>query len=142
MRRDSPFFNGLLATYRVRGMQQEQFIADDAGGEARDAERPKEKQDRGPIIVCLDTSGSMRGAPETIAKAVALEAVRIASAEKRDCYLYAFSGTAQVAERDLTTKRDGIQPLLEFLGCSFHGGTDIAAGRSSASSRPGGQRRT
>ena len=115
-----------LATYRVRGVDQERFIADDAGTEARNAERRKKKQERGPIIVCLDTSGSMQGAPETIAKAVTLEAVRIATAEKRECFLYAFSGPTQVAEFDLSTKRGGIQALLEFLGCSFHGGTDVA----------------
>jgi len=115
-----------LATYRVRGVDQERFIADDTGTEARDAERRKKKQERGPIIVCLDTSGSMQGSPETIAKAVTLEAVRIATAEKRECFLYAFSGPTQVAEFDLSTKRGGIQALLEFLGCSFHGGTDIA----------------
>jgi uncharacterized protein with von Willebrand factor type A (vWA) domain len=124
-----------LATYRVRGVQQERLIADDAGAEARDAERPKKKQERGPIIVCLDTSGSMQGAPETIAKAVTLEAVRIANAERRDCFLYAFSGPTQVAECDLTTKRGGIQGLLEFLGCSFHGGTDVAEPMSRALKR-------
>ena len=115
-----------LATYSVRGVQQERFIADDAGTEARDAERKKKKQDRGPIIVCLDTSGSMQGAPETVAKAVTLEALRIATAEKRDCFLYAFSGKAQVVEFDLSLARGGVQVLLEFLGCSFHGGTDVA----------------
>lgn len=115
-----------LATYRVRGVQQERLIADDAGTEARDAERPKKKQERGPIIVCLDTSGSMQGSPETVAKAVTLEAVRIATAENRECFLYAFSGPAQVAEFDLSVKRGGVQALLEFLGCSFHGGTDVA----------------
>lgn len=115
-----------LATYRVRGVQQERFIADDAGTEARDAERKKKKQDRGPIIVCLDTSGSMQGAPETVAKAVTLEAVRIANAEKRECFLYAFSGPTQVAEFDLSVNKGGVQGLLEFLGCSFHGGTDVA----------------
>jgi uncharacterized protein with von Willebrand factor type A (vWA) domain len=115
-----------LATYRVRGVQQERLIADDAGTEARDAERRKKKQDRGPIIVCLDTSGSMQGAPETVAKAVTLEAVRIATAEKRECFLYAFSGPTQVAEFDLSVKKGGVQALLEFLGCSFHGGTDVA----------------
>jgi uncharacterized protein with von Willebrand factor type A (vWA) domain len=114
-----------LATYRVRGVQQERLIADDAGAEARDAERRKKKQDRGPIIVCLDTSGSMQGAPETVAKAVTLEAVRIATAEKRECFLYAFSGPTQVAEFDLSVKKGGVQALLEFLGCSFHGGTDV-----------------
>jgi uncharacterized protein with von Willebrand factor type A (vWA) domain len=115
-----------LATYRVRGVDQERFIADDAGSEARDAERRKKKQDRGPIIVCLDTSGSMQGAPETVAKAVTLEAVRIATAERRECFLYAFSGPTQVAEFDLSVKKGGVQALLEFLGCSFHGGTDVA----------------
>lgn len=124
-----------LATYRVRGVDQERFIADDAGAEARDSERRKKKQDRGPIIVCLDTSGSMQGAPETIAKAVTLEAVRIASAEKRECFLYAFSGPTQVAEFDLSTKRGGINALMEFLGCSFHGGTDVAEPMSRALKR-------
>lgn len=115
-----------LATYRVRGVQQEQLIADSAANEAQDAERKRRKQDRGPIIVCLDTSGSMQGAPETVAKAVTLEAARIANAEKRQCFLYAFSGPKQVMEFDLSVKQGGVQGLLEFLGCSFHGGTDVA----------------
>lgn len=115
-----------LATYRVRGMLQERLIADDAGAEARDADRPRKKQERGPVIVCLDTSGSMQGASETIAKAITLEAIRIANGENRDCYLYAFSGPKDTAEFDLTVKRGGIQALLEFLGCSFYGGTDVA----------------
>jgi len=114
-----------LATYRVRGVQQERFIADDAGTEARDAERKKKKQERGPIIVCLDTSGSMQGAPETIAKAVTLEAVRIANAEKRDCFLYAWSGPGQIAELDLSVGKGGIPALLTFLGLSFHGGNEL-----------------
>ncbi len=124
-----------LATYHVRGVEKEQLIADDAGIEARDAERKRKKQHRGPIIVCLDTSGSMQGAPETIAKAVTLEAIRIANAENRECFLYAFSGPTQVAEFDLSVKRGGVQVLLEFLGCSFHGGTDVADPMSRALKR-------
>ncbi len=114
-----------LATYRVRGVEQERLIADDAGTEARDAERPKKKQDRGPIIVCLDTSGSMQGAPETVAKAVTLEAVRIANAERRSCFLYAWSGPGQIAELDLSAGKGGIPALLNFLGFSFHGGNEL-----------------
>jgi uncharacterized protein with von Willebrand factor type A (vWA) domain len=114
-----------LATYHVRGMQQERLIADDAGTDTRDAERRKKKQDRGPIIVCLDTSGSMQGSPETIAKAVTLEAIRIAMSENRECFLYAFSGPKEVSEFDLSVKHGCVQALLEFLGCSFHGGTDV-----------------
>ena len=115
-----------LATYRVRGTHQERLVDDDTGTEARDAERHKRKRDRGPIIVCLDTSGSMKGAPETVAKAITLEALRIAGAERRECFLYAFGGPAQVVEFDLSLERGGVQALLEFLGCSFHGGTDVA----------------
>ena len=41
---------------------------------------------------CLDTSGSMRGAPETVAMAVGMQAVRTAHAEGRGCLLIAFGG--------------------------------------------------
>ena len=44
----------------------------------------------GPIIVCLDTSGSMYGAREVVAKAVVLECMRGAHRQERKCYVYAF----------------------------------------------------
>lgn len=44
----------------------------------------------GPIIVCLDTSGSMRGPREVVAKALVLECMRGAHAQDRKCYVYAF----------------------------------------------------
>jgi hypothetical protein len=37
--------------------------------------------DRGPILLCCDTSGSMRGPRETVAKALALECMRAARAQ-------------------------------------------------------------
>jgi uncharacterized protein with von Willebrand factor type A (vWA) domain len=37
--------------------------------------------DRGPILLCVDTSGSMRGPRETVAKALALECMRAAKAQ-------------------------------------------------------------
>ena len=40
--------------------------------------RRPEALERGPIILCLDTSGSMHGAPENIAKAVVIAALRVA----------------------------------------------------------------
>ena len=39
--------------------------------------------DRGPILLCVDTSGSMRGAREVVAKALALECMRAARAQVR-----------------------------------------------------------
>lgn len=53
--------------------------------------------DRGPILLCVDTSGSMRGARETVAKALALECMRAAKEQERDCYMFAFAGPAEVS---------------------------------------------
>ncbi len=56
----------------------------------------------GPIILCLDTSGSMRGARETVAKALALECLRGANRQRRPCYLYAFSGPSECGWENAT----------------------------------------
>ena len=45
----------------------------------------------GPIIICVDTSGSMQGSPETIAKAVTLYMATRAISQKRNCILINFS---------------------------------------------------
>jgi uncharacterized protein with von Willebrand factor type A (vWA) domain len=82
-------------------------------------------RERGPIILCLDTSGSMRGAPEHIAKAVALAAFRTAHREQRACKLVAFGGPDEVLERDLSLDADGLAALLDLMGQSFDGGTDV-----------------
>lgn len=82
---------------------------------------------RGPVIVCLDTSGSMRGAPENVAKACVIAAVRAAHAERRGCVLIAFGGAGEVIEAELGTGRDGLAALLSLMGQGFDGGTDIQA---------------
>jgi uncharacterized protein with von Willebrand factor type A (vWA) domain len=38
----------------------------------------------------------MRGARETVAKALALECMRAAKEQERDCYVFAFAGPAEV----------------------------------------------
>lgn len=82
----------------------------------------------GPIIVCLDTSGSMAGARETVAKAVALECARAARRSGRACFLYAFSGPGDVTELDVRlSDPDALARLLAFLRGSFGGGTDADA---------------
>jgi len=83
--------------------------------------------ERGPIILCLDTSGSMRGAPENLAKAVALEALRVAMREGRGCKLLAFGGEGELVERDLAHRERGLDALLDLMGQSFDGGTDVQA---------------
>lgn len=53
--------------------------------------------DRGPILLCVDTSGSMRGPREVVAKALALECMRAAREQERGCYVFAFSGPQEVS---------------------------------------------
>jgi uncharacterized protein with von Willebrand factor type A (vWA) domain len=80
---------------------------------------------RGPLIICLDTSGSMRGAPESVAKACVLQALRSAHAGQRPCRLLAFGGPSELLERDLTLDATGLEHLLDLMGQSFDGGTDV-----------------
>lgn len=76
----------------------------------------------GPIIICVDTSGSMSGSPEMIAKAVALYIASRAKTQKRDCLLINFS--TGIETLDLSGEL-GIRQLLDFLQRSFGGGTDV-----------------
>jgi uncharacterized protein with von Willebrand factor type A (vWA) domain len=92
---------------------------------ARTAPPPPQPLERGPIVVCLDTSGSMSGAPEQIAKAVVLQALRTAWHERRGCRLIAFGGAGEIVERDLAAGAAGLHALLDLLGQGFDGGTDI-----------------
>ncbi|HMM86034.1 VWA domain-containing protein [Azohydromonas sp.] len=80
---------------------------------------------RGPIVVCLDTSGSMAGAPEQLAKALVLQALRTAHAERRGCKLIAFGGPGEIVERDLDDGAAGLHALADLLGQGFDGGTDV-----------------
>lgn len=81
--------------------------------------------ERGPMIICLDTSGSMQGAPESIAKAVVLEAVRVAHRERRGCTVIAFGGPDEVIERELDFSPEGFERLMQLIGQGFDGGTDV-----------------
>jgi uncharacterized protein with von Willebrand factor type A (vWA) domain len=88
--------------------------------------QPERKLEMGPMILCVDTSGSMQGAAELVAKALVLEAMRLAHAQKRPCYLYAFSGPDEIMERELSLDANGIDALLGFMTQSYNGGTDIS----------------
>ncbi len=76
----------------------------------------------GPIILCIDTSGSMEGTPEHVAKAVALYIGFAASGQNRRCYLVNFSRDYRTVD---LAPPGGTRALLDFIRYSFHGGTDI-----------------
>ena len=92
-----------------------------------------EKQEpKGPIIICVDTSGSMHGTPENIAKTVAFALAKIAAEQERLCYIISFSTDIETLEvkpnedMELTNADGGnyLQKLVRFLRMSFNGGTD------------------
>jgi uncharacterized protein with von Willebrand factor type A (vWA) domain len=82
-----------------------------------------EDETKGPLIICFDTSGSMQGAPETIAKAVTLLMTSKAKQNDRACYLINFS--TGISNLDLSNDFN-MERLISFLKMSFYGGTDVA----------------
>ncbi len=111
-----------LLTYQYKGLVTERTLVEREGIE--EIEQPRPRPVRGPILVIVDTSGSMHGAPELVAKALVLEAMRTAHAERRRCFLYAYSGHGQIEEHELSVSGDGLGRLLSFLGMTFGGGND------------------
>lgn len=114
-----------LLTYRVEGVQTELVETEVEYLERQEERRPRPK--RGPIIAVIDTSGSMHGVPETVAKAIVLQALTTAREECRRCFVFMYGGPGDVIEHELSLTEDGIGGLLQFLGHSFGGGTDIGA---------------
>jgi uncharacterized protein with von Willebrand factor type A (vWA) domain len=98
-----------------------------AAAQTAEASIPPRPLEHGPIIVALDTSGSMRGAPENLAKAIVLEVFRVAQREHRACKLLAFGAPGELLERDLAPDRAGLDALFELLAQGFDGGTDVQA---------------
>ncbi len=74
---------------------------------------------RGPMIICLDTSGSMDGKPQKISQSVIIQAVDIAMKEKRQCFLIAFS----VSIKPLDILKEG-QNIITLLKKTPSGNTD------------------
>ncbi len=74
---------------------------------------------RGPMIICLDTSGSMDGKPQKISQSVIIQAVDIAMKEKRQCFLIAFS----VSIKPLDILKEG-QNIITLLKKIPSGNTD------------------
>lgn len=110
---------------------QKQLLSYDYQRLEEEQEESKEKEEttvekqepKGPIIICVDTSGSMHGTPENIAKTITFALSKIAIEEERKCYLISFSTSIETLDlTDFSTNPIG--KLVQFLRMSFHGGTD------------------
>lgn len=115
---DLKFVESRLMCFDMQGMQtlHETF-------ETEEEHRVEEEEKQGPMVICVDTSGSMKGIPETIAKAVTLYISNKAREQKRPCYLINFSTGLETLE---LSDDMGMASLMDFLKMSFHGGTDVA----------------
>jgi uncharacterized protein with von Willebrand factor type A (vWA) domain len=87
--------------------------------------QPDRRMEAGPMLICVDTSGSMQGGAEAVAKAVVLEAMRTAHAQNRHCHVFAYGGPDEIVEHELELDAAGIGQLTQFLGHGFRGGTDV-----------------
>ncbi|RDU71879.1 hypothetical protein CQA58_01910 [Helicobacter brantae] len=99
------------------------FLREEQIEEEVEQQDEDESQDKGAMIICVDTSGSMMGDPELIAKAATLFLAAKAKKQKRPCFLINFSTEIECME---LSKKGGIVELEEFLSKSFNGGTTIA----------------
>lgn len=106
-----------LTTYDFKNQ-----VADTVKGTIKVKELQAKEDDKGPIIICVDTSGSMKGIPEQVAKTICFALTKIALRENRKCFLISFSTKIQTIE--LTNLQNSLDKLIAFLGMSFNGGTD------------------
>ena len=114
---DMKFVEGRLMCFEMEGARASSYDS-----EVEHMTEVEDEEKLGPIIICVDTSGSMQGSPETIAKAVTLFMATRAISQKRDCLLINFS--TGIETLDLSGQM-GMTKVIEFLQRSFHGGTDI-----------------
>ena len=83
--------------------------------------KKKPRLEKGPIIVSLDTSGSMDGEPIKLAKSLLLQLLRMAKKQRRKCFLITFS----VRAKTLDLSRPGSWKLVDkCLEDIYTGGTD------------------
>lgn len=76
---------------------------------------------KGPMVVCLDTSGSMAGVPERISHSLIVKLLQLALRQDRDFLLIAFSYMAKAFEVRKNRAR-----LLDFFRKPVSGDTDVS----------------
>ncbi len=115
-----------FAQNQLMSFKYETFVPEEKN-EIQIEEISKEKEEqKGPVIICVDTSGSMSGTPENIAKTITFALSKIALQEKRSCYLISFSTDIETLDLSFKNQTNNkvLSTLVEFLKKSFNGGTD------------------
>lgn len=91
-------------------------------GETTEAQRKR----TGPVVACLDTSGSMGGTPLLKAKALLLAIANILRQEERSLHVLLFGAADEIREFALEDAQHSAG-LLHFLRQGFGGGTNFEA---------------
>ncbi|AKB18380.1 VWA domain-containing protein [Methanosarcina sp. WWM596] len=86
---------------------------------------PPRIKPRGPMIVLVDTSGSMHGTPQTLAKSAVLAMAKLMLIQQRDMKVILFASTSQHLEIELSSRKKMSKKFLNFLLYTFGGGTDF-----------------
>ncbi len=86
---------------------------------------PPHLKPKGPMIVLVDTSGSMHGAPQTLAKSAVLAMAKRMLSQRRDMKVILFASTSQHLEIELSRSKKTSEKFLNFLIYTFGGGTDF-----------------
>ena len=102
-----------LLTYELQGVT---FV----NGE----ETETTKKRTGPVVACLDTSGSMQGAPLLKAKALLLAIANILKKEDRSLHVVLFGSAGEIREFSMVGQNNSAG-LLKFLQQGFGGGTNF-----------------
>jgi len=87
--------------------------------------REREEKGKGPIVTCLDLSGSMSGEKEIWAKAVALATLALAVKEKRAYELITFSEEVKMTKEFERDHTPDIEDIVEIAEANYGGGTDF-----------------
>ena len=115
----------MLLSYKVDGVLSEHIPVCDPIKVSEQSSSKHRDQQKGPVIVILDTSASMKGEPEHLAKSIVLETLRVCRQQKRLCYLFLFSALDDVQQIELDGTQQSWLKILDLMQYSFHGGTQI-----------------
>lgn len=85
----------------------------------------KTPKGKGPIICCIDSSGSMAGTPECAGKGIAMALLGIARKQKRDFVLIQFGSSHQLRVFQAPLGKTEQMPLLVELEFFWNGGTSF-----------------
>ena len=114
----------LLFFQKLASKQLQLFASKPPSIQQKKTERKTQKKPRlkeGPMIVCIDTSGSMDGRPERIAKSLTMQILQTAKRKNRKCFLITYSVRASALE---ISKPEHWPKVKAFLKNQFTGGTD------------------